>query len=157
MKTLLLVPLLLVYNAFADEPADRNTISGVILQLNRVPQPDGLFADGADAAVLDRLWAGKLRQVRVVEQPAAGGVLSVTISHEPWGEARIGPTVPKVEVLNPHISLTAIRFVTTEVALADGVFSYTPPAGAAQATALLFVVKREGQVWKIAVVRVVIP
>jgi hypothetical protein len=58
---------------------------------------------------------------------------SVTISHEPLGEATINLT-------SPGILIATIRFITQDVALADGT---------AQTTPLLFVMKREGANWKI--------
>jgi hypothetical protein len=58
----------------------------------------------------------------------------VTISHEPWGEATIN-------LMSPGILIATIRFITQNVALADGT---------AQTTPLLFVMKREGENWKIA-------
>jgi hypothetical protein len=63
---------------------------------------------------------------------------NVTISHEPWGEATIN-------LMSPGILIATIRFITPDVALADGT-THTIP--------LLFVMKREGENWKIASVYV---
>ncbi len=148
--------------AFADEAADRASIARVVSQLNRDPEPEGLFTTNADASVLGTLRSAGPVRVRVLSTPAYPNVLTVTISHEPWGEASIGPGAPAVEVLNPRIASGAIRFVTPDVALVDATFSYSSStysssAGGPEVTPLLIVVKREGEIWKIDSVRQLSP
>lgn len=150
--------LVLAAPVWADESADRAAITGVILALNKVPRPPGLFEENADASVLDRLWSGNMRvtQARILPGAASADGMTVSISHEPWGEARIGAQAPAVEMLNPRFIPGKVQFVA-EVALADGEFQYTDQQGATQTTPLLFVMKREGASWKIAAVRRAVP
>jgi hypothetical protein len=85
----------------------------------------------------------------------------VTISHEVWGEAAINfPGVGSItfeEMVNPRIVSGAMRFITPDVALADGACRYNGDSAATQSTPLLFVMKREGGDWKIASLRVLAP
>jgi hypothetical protein len=85
---------------------------------------------------------------------------TVTTSHEVWGEAAINfPGVGSItfEEVNPQIVSGAIRFITPDVALADGACRYNDDSAATQSTPLLFVMKREGGDWKIASLRVLAP
>jgi hypothetical protein len=148
MKRLVWLPLILAASLCADEGTDRASIGRVIALLNQSPQPSGVFADKADASALDQLWSGKRR---VVEQS-----LTVTISHQPWGEATFGPG-PSEETVNPRISGGEVRFITADVALADGTFTYTGERGVVQSTPLVFVLKKDGDSWKIASVRIAQP
>jgi hypothetical protein len=61
--------------------------------------------------------------------------------------------MPAMEIVNPRIESRAIRFVTPDVALTDGVCTYRDGNGIAPATALLLVLKKEGGQWKIASIR----
>jgi hypothetical protein len=72
---------------------------------------------------------------------------NVTISHEPWGEAAIN-------LMSPRILIAAIRFITPDVALADATRTHKVDDGTTQTIPLLFVMKREGENWKIASVYV---
>lgn len=76
---------------------------------------------------------------------------TLVISHEPWGEATIN--FPGVEIVNPRIESRTVRFITPDVALADGVCTYRDFNGHAETTPLLFVMKKEGERWKIASIR----
>jgi hypothetical protein len=83
------------------------------------------------------------------------------ISHEPWGEATIDfpgrwPHAT-MEVVNPRIVSRTIRFITPDVALAEGACVYREDGGGTRFTPLLFVMKREGGGWKIASLRVLAP
>ena len=85
----------------------------------------------------------------------------MTISHEPWGEATIDlPGVASLATfeipitLQPRIVNGAIRFITPDAALTDRVWTYEDGSGATQATPILFVMKKEGDNWKIASLRV---
>ena len=71
---------------------------------------------------------------------------TVTISHEPWGEATIN--------LPGRESRTSIAFITADVALAEGACTYEDDHSGSQTTPLLFVMKKEGDGWKIAFIRV---
>ena len=85
---------------------------------------------------------------------------TVTISHEPWGEAAIGvpalASLPAVEILNPRIVNGAIRLIAPGVAVADGDWTYKDGA-VTQTIPLFFVLKKEGDSWKFASLRVLAP
>ena len=140
MKKLLWLPLLFCGFLRADEAADREKIGRVIAALNQIPRPAGLFTADFDG------WAA-------LAAPGIGGGLTVVISHEPWGEARLEPRSLGT-VLDSRISSGAIRFITPDVALADGALRYTGESGTSQTTPLLLIMKRDGEGWKIAAVRV---
>jgi hypothetical protein len=137
---------------WADEATDRTAIVHVIAAVNEFPQRTELFTTDRDApAVLEQLRRGKrvaYRPLRSSDHP------TVTISHEPWGEATINFPNMVVEILNPNIVSRTMRFVTTDVALADGACIYREDGADVQTTPLLFVMKRDGDQWKIASVRV---
>ncbi len=151
LTTLLCVPLFVASYASADEVADRAAIGRTIATLNESSQHDALFtADGNAASEL-----ALLRRVnppfRIVG-PSDGSVAvpTVTISKEPWGEARID--FPAAE---PRTVNRSITFITPDVALAEAACTYLDAT--TQATPLLFVMKREGGDWKIASLRVLAP
>jgi hypothetical protein len=174
VKAILCLPLLLASYASAEEAADRTAIEHTIAALNELPQRPAIFTgDGAS----------ELRRLPDVRPTAVRGAIvglsgnpgpaprmdgpTVTISSEPFGEATInfpGVTVlpglsstSTTQVLNPRISPGAIRFITPEVAVADGTWTYKDNSGATQTVPLLFVMKKEGDDWKIASVRLLAP
>jgi len=59
----------------------------------------------------------------------------------------------RVLILNPRIVSGAIRFVSPDVALSDGVWTYLDETAATHTTPLLFVMKKERGNWKIASLR----
>lgn len=158
MALIVSFPLLLGSYAWAEESADRGQIDKVIAALNVTPEPSGLFTDDSVSDL------GKLPQpARTQFQLMAGSPVTpaaqpaVVISHEPWGEARInldgvGLSIPVMEMVNPHISTGTIRFVSADVATVDGKWTYTD-GGSTQTIPLLFVMRREGDEWKIASAR----
>jgi hypothetical protein len=150
---ILCLPLILGSCALAaDEATDRAAIARTIAALNQVPQPPGLFTDDA-ISELDRLPEMSAVQF----QPNATVTITVgpglVISHEPWGEAQIYmPGLPRAVMVNPRIASGIVRFVTPDVAMVEG--TYTRRDGdSVQTTPLLFLMKRDGEVWKIASVR----
>jgi hypothetical protein len=161
MKAILCLPLLLCSYASAEEAGDRAAIGRAIATLNEQPQRTTVFTADASSE-LDRLPDVKLKSVRPLGVPDAivpvGGPLgaTVTISHEPFGEATINlpgaTSLPAMEVLNPRIASGSVRFLTPDVALAEGAWTYTSQ-GATQTIPLLFVMKKEGDAWKIASLR----
>jgi hypothetical protein len=135
VKKLLWLPLLLTVSVRGDETADRTAIGRVIDALSAVPLVQaGLFTADSDAAA-------------AVATLRTGGGMTVVISHQPWGEARLEPSKPSIRVAKT-------RFITPDVALVDGAISYP---GGRDATPLLFVMKREGDSWKIAAIRMAQP
>ena len=159
VKRILCLPLLFAVCAWADEASDRLAIGRVLAALNEVPQRPGLFtADGDAASELERLREARPLRFQILTPVSASGGVTVTISHEPWGEATLnfpgmGPLPPMV-IVHPRIVSRAIRFITPDVALADA--AYVDEAGGA-ATPLLFVMKKEGDSWKIDSLRVLAP
>jgi hypothetical protein len=158
MKVLLCMPLLLfAVRAWADESTDRVAIGRIIAALNETPpQPDLFTADSDSSSQLERLWKGKRLSFRPRTLPTApepsspGDRTSVTISHEPWGEATI--KVPPMELINPRIVSRVIRFITNDVALVEGGCIYEVADGT-RTTPLLLIMKREGDIWRIAALR----
>jgi hypothetical protein len=155
MKALLCLPLLFAACACADETADRALIEQTIAALNRLPQRSDIFTADADGiAALEQIRKGKRMVYRMSSQPGVADKPTVTISHEPWGEATInfpGMAMPPVELLSPRIVSRGVRFVTPEVALVDGTCEYREEN--APAAPLFFVLRKEGADWKIAAVR----
>src|SRR5579862_3658482 len=148
MKALLCVLLLFAPYAFADEAADRIAIGRAITTLNEPLQHSALFTgDGRAYSEFERLRRANPLAFRIIG-PAADPVShpTVTISHEPWGEATIN--------LPGRESRPSIAFITPDVALAEGACTYEDDHAGSQTTPLLFVMKKEGDDWKIASIRV---
>lgn len=157
-KMWLLLPLFCAC-AFADESADRTAIARTIAALNEIPQRADLFtADASGLTFIPELSRDK--PVTVQLQPpgegtkAPAGRPTVTISHEPWGEATLNfpnLAIMVAEYRNPRVSSANIRFVTPDVALTEGSWTYLDDKGS-QTTPLVFLMKREPTTWKIAAV-----
>jgi hypothetical protein len=96
MKAILCLPLLLASYASADEAADQAAISRAIAVLNEQPQRTTVFTADASSE-LDRLPDVKPKSFQVEGQPVPDATVAVpgphgvtvTISHEPFGEATI--------------------------------------------------------------------
>jgi len=155
MKLALCLFSLSVASVWAAEADDREAIGKVISALNEVPQRASLFAADADGfSSLDRLLRVPRRALSFRrDPPGPGDPPRVVISKEPWGEAILLPLAGTAELINPRISSGAIRFVTPDVALAEGICVYYE-GSKTQTTPLLLVMKRDGDQWKIASVRV---
>ena len=157
MKTIFLVPSLLVSTAWADETADRASIARTIAALNDPSQRAGAFAKGANPATdFGRLLKANPFGFRLsadqVALPPSTARPTVVISHEPWGEATI--VFPEVELIFPQIESGPIQFLNPDVALVEGT---ARPAGQIPSTPVLFVILREGPDWKIGTLRVLKP
>ena len=148
MRYLLCLPLLFASFAWADEVTDRDAIRTVIATLNDSPS-----AANSDAPFeLARLRQLHPNEFRVIAPSDDSWVQTsepvLVVSKQPWGEARIDfPTVP---MRVNH----AITFVEPDVALAEGAYTYRDTSATLQTVPLLFVMKREGDGWKIAALRV---
>ena len=156
------IPCLLLCFAFcaaADDAADRAAIERVIASLNVLPRASAFFTADASSD-LDRLpnlqdvSAVKFRPILPSDDPAVHP--SLTISHEIWGEAKIDFPGASAEILNPRIACASIRFITSDVALGDGNWTYEN-GPETQTTPLLFVMKEEAGNWKIASIRLLAP
>jgi len=161
VKTICCLAFLLVPYALADESADRLAIDRTIVRLNELPRSVELFAGGAEISELESLRKiTHLTTFRTLRQSSDPGTAridqpTVTISHEPWGEATINfpeMTSFPVEILNPRIVRRTIQFITPDVAMAEGTWTYESNGSALQ-KALLFVMKKEGATWRIASLR----
>jgi hypothetical protein len=162
VKAILCLGFLVAAYAYADEATDRLAINRTVAALNDFPQRAALFAQDSDApSELARLpavrpWSSPLPRLPgdpALVPPADGP--TVTISKDPWGEATINFPVllPRAGILAPRIASGHIRFITPDVALADGDCLYDDGV-VMRSVPLLFVMKREGENWKIASLRV---
>jgi hypothetical protein len=151
MKALLCIPLLFGSFAMADEATDRIAISNAIAALNEPSPP--FTAKGDGRAAFEQLREADPRAFHIAATPAVSAPEpdrpTVTISHEPWGEASLG--IPRA------FGSRALLFVNSDVALAEGFCTFEDAAGAMQSRRLLFVMAREGGFWKIASLRVLGP
>ena len=140
---ILCVPLLFASYASAEEAADRAAIGRVIAALNESSnepsQQAAIFTADGNAASELALLRRVNRPFRIVG-PSEGSVAmpTVTISKEPWGEARIN--FPPAESRTANRSIT---FITSDVAMAEGACTYLDATS--PSTPLLFVMKREGR------------
>ena len=167
VKAIFCVPLLFASYALADEAADRVAIDRTIAALNEHPQRTTLFTQDADASSeLARLPKARPLSPRALGPAADPEPLpradqpTVTISKDPWGEVTINfpgtVSLRPVNIVGPRIVSGAIRFITSDVALADGAWTYDDGA-VMRSVPLLFVTKREEDTWKLAALRVLAP
>jgi hypothetical protein len=155
LTAILCIPLFFASYALADEAADGAAIGRAIAALNESSnepaQHDALFMKDGNAASELALLRRVNPPFRIVGPSGSSAPMpTVTISHEPWGEARI--SFPPVELRTADRS---IMFITPDVALAEGACMYHDAA--TPTIPLLFVMKKEGGDWKIASLRVLAP
>ena len=134
----------------ATEAADRLAVESAIRSLNRIPRPENVFA--ADAySELGNLPAVRPKSVQMFAAQMSGETPHVRISHEVWGEAEIVYPAPSYQIFvtNPEIVCGAVHFFTANVALAEGSWKYD-----SRVIPLLFLMRKEGDVWKIASLRI---
>jgi hypothetical protein len=150
----------------ADAAADRAAIEKVVATLNSSPGTPGLFTDDfADNSTLIRL--GIYRNGRPVTVPSNTSVADTEpttihlsavqcVSHEPMGE--LGPcpaTLNGLAIDTPaHLNTQSVRLLTADVALVDAV-AVRQVGEASLRTPVLLVMRKVGDVWKIASVRVI--
>jgi len=143
MKAILCLPLLFAAFAYADEVADRAAIARAIDALNEIPSR---IADVTESPAAARETMAVLM---AAPPPRDSARPSVTISHEPWGEATLN--FPAVEPVGYRVVAGAMRFLTPDVALVD---AYTTRTDATFLhRPILFVMKKVGNDWKIASAR----
>jgi hypothetical protein len=157
VKAILLVILISVPGLRAEDAAENTAIQRTIEALNQSPLRIDLFASDTNAAAeLSRLPRGVLK-LRIPENPSSAQP-TLTISKEPWGEATINfpgsPVLPTIEI-NSRITSGAIRYITSDVALAEGTLTTKGDGDDTRITPLLFVMKKEHDQWKIASIRVI--
>jgi hypothetical protein len=135
MKAILCLSLLFAVVLRADEAQDRTAIEKVIAALNDPAQRAVLFTKDASSSVdFDRLIDLHRRA-----SSAPGLVIG---THETWTEM----TVPRV------VSGT-ILFVTPDVAIVDGASTVERAMTITRRVPLLFVMKKQGDEWRISAVR----
>ena len=153
------VCLLLLFTAYAraDEPADRAAIARTIDALNDCPRCADPFtdlftgdADGRGVPEQLRREGDRYRQwpACAFEQP------TITISKEPWGEYTLNYPCSVLPTQTPRIASGTVRFLTSDIALANGEATYRNGSGVIHSTPLLFVMQKVRGVWKIASMRV---
>jgi hypothetical protein len=157
LAAILCVPLVFASYASAEEAAGRSAIARTIEALNESTndpsQLAALFTADGNAASQLALLRRTYPPFRIVGPPDGSvSVATLTISKEPWGEARLNFPDPE-----PRTASRSITFVTPDVVLAEGAFTYLDADGATQNAPLLFVMKREGADWKIASLQVLAP
>jgi hypothetical protein len=131
MKSIFVLWFLFAAFARADEASDRAAIDRVIAALNDPQTPPAtLFTSDADSAA-------ELARLSRLDRAMAGA------SRQPWSE-----------VTRPRIVSRAIRFITAEVALADAAETQYGSVILARSVPVLLVMKKEGNTWRIAALRV---
>jgi hypothetical protein len=132
VKAILCLPLLIVSGALADEAQDRAAIDQVIGLLNDPVQRGRLWTDDADSTVdFDHL-------------------LDLHRSRRPVTDLTIGMDETWTELTVPRVVSGPIRFVTPTVAIVDGASTIRGAVTLAQRVPLLFVMKKDGAEWKVA-------
>jgi hypothetical protein len=169
MRLVLCLSILMASSAWAaDEAADRAAIDKVISTLNSSPGVPGLFTeDFGDDGVLISL--GVYRNTPSVTIPTttpeggrptihvAVGAISMCVSHEPMGElAPCGEIDRSASTSASRFVIQSVRLITPDVALVDAVNS-RDVAGLSRHSPVLLVLRRDGDVWKIASLRVMAP
>jgi hypothetical protein len=135
VKPILCCLLLFAAGLRADETQDRAAIAKTIAALNDPLQRPGLFTRDVDSNVdFDRLI--DLHRTGVSSPAVPIGM------NEPWTEMTV-----------PRVVSGGVRFVTPDVAIVDGASTVPGAVTLAQRVPLLFVLKKEGAEWRIAVVR----
>jgi hypothetical protein len=151
-------PTLLYFFGVADEASDSLAIDRVIATLNEPSQRDAAFAaNGNGRAEFERLRRLNPRAFRIVPPSvdAAAPVdhPTVTISHEPWGEAAI--TLPGLSgVMRGGIVFIASDISLADISLAEGACTFeagdgvsgSKPQSGKQPTDSIFSSKNEPEV-----------
>jgi hypothetical protein len=166
MRLVLCLSILIASNAWAaDEAADRAAIEKAIATLNSSPGSPGLFTDDfGDYGVLISL--GVYRDSPSVTIPVtapdgvrptihvAVGAISMCVSHEPMGElAPCGGIDRLAAAPASRFVIQSVRLITPDVALVDAV-NIRESAGLSRRSPVLLVLRREGDLWKVASLRV---
>lgn len=124
---------------------DRIVIDRAIDSLNDPSRLSNAFAQEGDGPVrYGELRASTPAKGFRILGPISSGVPTVKISHEPMGEADI--RLPD--------GRSGIVFIGADVALSEGACTYENADGSTRRKPLLFVLKKEADVWKIASLRI---
>jgi hypothetical protein len=169
MRLVLCLSILMASSAgAADEAADRAAIEKVISTLNSSPGSPGLFTEDFDddgALISLGVYRSSPSVTIPVTTPEGGrptihvavGAISMCVSHEPMGElGPCGETDRSASASASRFVIQSIRLITPDVALVDAV-NNRDFAGLSRRSPVLLVLRREGDVWKIASLRVMAP
>jgi hypothetical protein len=141
MKVILCFPLFFAFGLLADEAQDRAVIQKVIAALNDPAHRSEMFTKDADSDVdFDRLV--DLHSAHLCPDPILGG--AIVGLNEPW-----------TQMTTPHVVTSRIRFITGDVAIVDGSSTIEGAVTLSRSVPLLFVLKKEGPVWRISAVSAV--
>ncbi len=153
MKPILWLSILLASCAYADEATDRAAIKNVIATLNTPAFGPGLFTAGFnDFPELARLGVSANTSSPIMVTEGQSG--RVVISHEPWGEATVGPTLT-IKWVTSRFAITSTGFISEDVALVDAINEQSMDDSTPPKLPVLFVLKKEGTVWRIASLRLI--
>lgn len=150
-----LLPFLLLgsFCAGAAEADERAAIGRAVAALNERTWRSATFtSDPLALAEFQKLLEGKKVEYHI--RPGMGRP-TLLISHDrPWGEAEIRVPAPSIELKNPRVVSGLVTFISEDVAVVDA--SLVERTGdTRQSTPLVFVVKKEGDEWRIMALRVV--
>lgn len=134
MKVLL--SLFLAVGLWADEAQDRAAIEKVIAAVNDPMQRPGLFTEGADSGV----DFTRLIDLHARKASCPGDVIGM---NETWAAMTV-----------PQVGSGKVRFITPDVAIADGASIVHGAVSQIESVPLLFAMKRVGVGWRIDAVRV---
>ena len=149
MKTFLCLAVLVASVVWADEATDRAAIEATLAALNPSPLRPNLFTrDFANAVELQR-FLGQAADGVVVRTEAA----TLTISHEPMGEATLGPPLPNSVPLKRFVT-RSVAFVSPDTSIVVAIPEWQFESAASKRVPVLFVLRREGSDWQIASFRV---
>lgn len=158
MRLILCLSVLLASSAWAaDEAADRAAIEKVIATLNNPPGSPGLFADDfSDNSVLISLGVYRYA-IRSAHPTTPDGqptihldTISMCVSHEPMGEPEPCGGIDGLTPTAFRFVMQSVRLLTPDVALVDAA-NYR----LSQSSPVMLVLRKEGDVWKIASLRVI--
>jgi hypothetical protein len=140
---LILFSLFCAVGLWADESQDRAAIDEVIAALNDPVQRVRLLTQDVDSGVdFDRLVDLHRNMMRYCQEDSLS--LGVLVGrNEPWTELTV-----------PRVVSGRIRFITPTVAIVDGASTIRGAVILAPSVPLLFVMKKDGAVWRINAVRV---
>jgi hypothetical protein len=132
----------------AQEASDRQAVQRSVEALNlRNWRSATITSDPAALATFQRLLRGKNLTYRI--RPGAGQPVVVAGRHGMFGNTPAKVTAPMVELQNPRVVPGAVRFVSEDEATVDA--SLVEWSGTVRrSTPLLFTMKRDAGVWKIA-------
>jgi hypothetical protein len=134
MKVIFCIPLFLTVGLWADEAQDRAAIDKVIVTLNDPAHRAELFTKEADSGV----DFSRLIGLHLANSSHIVGV------NETWTELTV-----------PRVVSGSIRFITPDVAIVDGASTIEGAVTLPRNVPILFVMKKEGTLWRIDAVRVV--